>query len=82
MTYLARIAAKMFSNDDVENNEKCKFVLHVSALFEINRTQYVVTGKIWQLPNLRFSLFGVRVNIGRTRTEVVRPSHADKLIST
>ena len=41
------IAARMFSNDDVENNEKCKFVPYMSAVFEINMTQYVVTGKIW-----------------------------------
>jgi hypothetical protein len=41
------IAARMFSDDDVENNEKCKFVPHMSAVFEINMTQYVVSGKIW-----------------------------------
>jgi hypothetical protein len=78
VTYLARVAAKMFSNDDVENNQKCKFVPYMSVVLGINRTQYVVTGKVGQFPELRFSLFGVRVNFGPTRTEVVRPSHADE----
>ena len=50
----------------------------VPYMFWDKRTQYVITGKIWDFANLRLSWFGVRVNFGLTRTEVLRPSHADE----